>query len=293
MILLLVMTAALMAVISGLTAAVWSTGQSAGNENCIAAAASVSSAEASAAALATKEDESRVAVLRCKGGTDQAKRRFVMAGPLDCRQQYILFRGSKTCPHGCIGGFHCVSICPKQAIKAGPEGLPVIDINKCVGCGTCARECPRQVIELVARGHLIYLACNSRSGERTRDYCTVGCIGCGVCVAECPHPGAIAILDYRPWLDYKICTSCGICYHKCPNDSFIDRVPKRPYALISLQCNGCGDCQRLCQFGAIHGQMGKRHMVIKELCVGCGRCFQGCPSRVITMVGALGYTQAA
>ncbi len=291
MIVVILKTAAVMAVLSGLIAAAWYALDPRRRNVCVPVIPAEPLPEASRADAPANDPQ--VAVLRCKGGTEKARRRFVLAGPRDCRRQYILFRGNKVCPHGCIGGFHCVSVCPNQAIQPGPDGLPVIDIAKCVGCGTCVKGCPRRVIELVTRGHLIYLACDSASGDKTREFCSVGCTGCGVCFAECPHAGAIAMADNRPRLDYHICTSCGICHHKCPNVSFIDRVAKRPYALISLQCDGCGDCKRLCQFGAIHGQMGKRHMVIKEQCVGCGRCFQVCPIRVITMVGALGYTQAA
>lgn len=291
MIIAIFKSAAVMAVFGGLTALAWFALDPRQRRGRAAAALAETSPGGAAAPETAKEP--LVAVLRCKGGTGKARRKFVLAGPGDCRRQYILFRGNKVCPHGCLGGFHCVSVCPNQAIQPGPDGLPVIDIARCTGCGTCARECPRKVIDLVARDHLIYLACNSTAVERTREWCSVGCTGCGTCVAECPHPGAITLVDHKPRLDYLICTSCGICHRKCPAGSFIDRVPKRPYALISLQCDGCGDCKRLCQFGAIHGQMGKRHMVIKELCVGCGRCFQVCPIRVITMVGALDYTQAA
>jgi electron transport complex protein RnfB len=234
-----------------------------------------------------------VSVLRCKGGSKEAAPLYKNRGPRDCRQQYILFRGDKACGFGCLGGFHCVGVCPNGAIQRGAQGLPVIDFNKCKGCGECVRECPRRVLELVNRAHLIYLACNARIGPAVKELCTVGCTACAVCVEECPHAGAITMADQRPTIRYEKCTSCGICYRKCPVGSFIDRAKTRPYALISLQCDGCGDCKRLCQFEAIQGQLGKRHQVLKEKCIGCGRCFEVCPIRVITMVGALGYTQVA
>mgnify|MGYP001561435313 CR=1 FL=1 len=234
-----------------------------------------------------------ISVLRCKGGLAEAPALYENLGPTDCRQQYILFGGNKACSFGCLAGFHCVGVCPNQAIRKGDNGLPEIDMNKCLGCGKCVKECPRRVLELIVRSPLIYLACNSRIGPAVKNLCSVGCTACNVCVEECPHPGAIAIAENHARINYVKCTSCGICYHKCPPNSFLDRARTRPYALISLQCDGCGDCKRLCQFDAIQGKMGKRHQVLKEKCIGCGRCFEVCSIRVITMVGALGYTQSA
>jgi len=252
----------------------------------------VSAIPASAAA-AEESLPSLISVLRCKGTLSEAPALFENLGPTDCRQQYILFGGNKACSFGCLGGFHCVGVCPNQAIHKGSAGLPEIDIAKCLGCGKCVKECPRRVLELIARSPLIYLACNNRTGVMIKEVCSVGCTACAVCVEECPHAGAIAIAENHARINYLKCTSCGICYQKCPPNSFLDRARTRPYALISLQCDGCGDCKRLCQFDAIQGKMGKRHQVLKEKCIGCGRCFEVCPIRVITMVGALGYTQSA
>jgi len=254
---------------------------------------SIASTTLASEAAAEDPVPSLISVLRCKGGFTEAPALFENLGPSDCRQQYILFGGNKACSFGCLQGFHCVGVCPNAAIHKGAAGLPEIDIVKCVGCGKCVKECPRRVLELVTRAHLIYLACNARTGAAIKDLCSVGCTACAECVEECPHAGAIAIADNHARINYDKCTSCGICHHKCPPNSFLDRARTRPYALISLQCDGCGDCKRLCQFEAIQGKLGKRHQVLKEKCIGCGRCFEVCPIRVITMVGALGYTQSA
>ena len=39
----------------------------------------------------------------------------------------------------------CVSVCPVDCFKAGPEFL-VIDPNECIDCGVCEPECPAQAI---------------------------------------------------------------------------------------------------------------------------------------------------
>lgn len=36
----------------------------------------------------------------------------------------------------------CVETCPKFAIKIDPRQHPVIDLQKCIGCGSCEAHCP-------------------------------------------------------------------------------------------------------------------------------------------------------
>lgn len=241
-----------------------------------------------------EETEPMVCVLRCKGGKEEAVERYEYRGPGDCRSNHILLGGNKACLYGCLGGGHCVTVCPFQAIKMGPDHLPIIDPSKCTACGICVKECPRQVLELIPRSQLVYLACKSLDkGKAVKDICKVGCIGCTLCVKVCPYEGAIRMEGNLPIMNYAKCTSCGICYNKCPTKSFIDRVKARPYAIISGQCNGCGECVKVCEFKAIEGEPDKKHKVIDERCVGCGRCFEVCPIKVITMAGALGYAEAA
>jgi len=241
-----------------------------------------------------EETEPMLCVLRCKGGKDEAVERYEYHGPGDCRSNYVLLGGNKACIYGCLGGGHCVTVCPFNAIKMGPNHLPIIDPHKCTACGICVKECPRQVLELIPRSRLVYLACKSLDkGKAVKNVCKVGCIGCTLCVKVCPYEGAIAMDGDLAVMDYKKCTSCGICYNKCPTKSFIDRAKARPRAIISAQCDGCGECVKVCEFKAIEGEPGKRHKVIDAKCVGCGRCFEVCPIKVITMAGALGYVQAA
>ncbi len=241
-----------------------------------------------------EETEQMLCVLRCKGGRKEAVEKFEYIGPGDCRSNYILLGGNKACEYGCLGGGHCVTVCPFGAIKMGPNRLPVIDPDNCTACGICVRECPREVLELIPRSQLVYLTCKTRDkGKTVRNVCKVGCIGCSLCVKVCPYEGAIEMDNNLPLMHYEKCTSCGICYNKCPTKSFIDRAKARPYVIISSKCDGCGECVKVCQFKAIEGEPGKRHSVIKDKCVGCGRCFEVCPIKVITMAGALGYHKAA
>lgn len=242
----------------------------------------------------------RIAVLRCQGGQAEAVEHYLYDGPKDCRSNYILLGGNKACRYGCLGMGHCVTVCPHKAIALGPNRLPVIDPKACTGCGICVKECPRAVLELIPKVQLIYLACkNLDRGKLVKEVCSKGCISCELCVKVCPEPNAIVMIESPlvpggslPVMNFQKCTSCGICRAKCPTDSFIDRIRVRPYAIISLSCDGCGECVKVCQLDAIQGEPGKKHVVLKDKCIGCGQCFGACPIRTITIAGALGYAKA-
>ena len=45
----------------------------------------------------------------------------------------------------------CEANCPTGAISIGAQisNRPVLDTNKCVGCGTCVSKCPKKAIQWV------------------------------------------------------------------------------------------------------------------------------------------------
>lgn len=51
------------------------------------------------------------------------------------------------CQAGCIGCTLCVKQCENGAIEMD-NNIPVIDYNKCTGCGKCAEKCPKKVIHI-------------------------------------------------------------------------------------------------------------------------------------------------
>lgn len=51
------------------------------------------------------------------------------------------------CKSGCIGCTLCEKQCEAGAIVM-ENNIPVIDYNKCTGCGKCAEKCPKKIIHL-------------------------------------------------------------------------------------------------------------------------------------------------
>jgi formate dehydrogenase (NADP+) beta subunit len=91
--------------------------------------------------------EPEIADVGCTGG-NRAEVFYAYEGANDCRAQHMLYRGSTTCSVGCLGLGSCVKACGFDAIHMGPNGLPVVDPEKCTACGACVRACPRDVIEV-------------------------------------------------------------------------------------------------------------------------------------------------
>jgi Fe-S-cluster-containing hydrogenase component 2 len=99
------------------------------------------------------------------------------------------------------------------------EGIPVVNPDKCTGCGKCATVCPRNIITLVDPEIMVKVNCNSRDkGPIVRKNCKAGCIGCGLCAKECPY-GAIKVENFLAVVDSSICMekcSDPVCLAKCP-----------------------------------------------------------------------------
>ncbi len=83
----------------------------------------------------------------CTGGF-RAPEKYYYMGVNDCRAAYMLYAGAKDCGVGCLGFGSCVKACLFDALKLGPEGFPVVDIEKCVGCGACENACPKGIMQV-------------------------------------------------------------------------------------------------------------------------------------------------
>ena len=118
-----------------------------------------------------------------------------------------------------------MAACHFAALSIAEEGgPPLVDRDKCVGCGLCMRTCPQNIIEIILPDNNIQPKCsNADAGKAARDACVNSCISCRICERVCPAE-AIHILDGKPVIDAAVCICCGMCSVKCPRgvirDSF-------------------------------------------------------------------------
>ena len=109
--------------------------------------------------------------------------------------------GGKSCSWGCLGYADCAVVCDFDAIVMSPNGLPVVDPEKCTACGDCVDACPLGLFVLMPQDHHLLVQCkNLLSGEAAEAVCSVACNACGRCAADAPGlitmVGGLAIIDY-------------------------------------------------------------------------------------------------
>lgn len=165
------------------------------------------------------ETVKKIAFIACKGDKDCAKDKGEYNGIKTCKGAQLVMNGTKKCAYGCIGFGDCVEACIFDAIKLGSNGLPVIDKNKCVGCGKCSKVCPKRIIKIVeadTKGPLAACSSHGDNKPQIRKDCTSGCFKCGICAKKCTSR-AIDLSTGLPVIDYEKCTACGECIKACPD----------------------------------------------------------------------------
>ena len=117
-------------------------------DSCVAGGIDVTLAIAAIMGVEIQEKEPEISVPDCTYGCEDADLRFLYNGARDCRAAILLDGGSKLCNIGCLGLGTCVKYCLFDALHIGEDGLPVVDKNKCTGCGACEKVCPKHIISL-------------------------------------------------------------------------------------------------------------------------------------------------
>ena len=169
--------------------------------------------------------EGSIAVVRCKGGREEAVERFRYQGLEDCNAAILIAEGSKGCVYGCLGLGSCVRACPFNAMVMQDNGLPEVLEDICTGCGICVQTCPRDIMELIPVSQKIYLACKSQDrGKSVKSVCKVGCTGCTLCANPKTTPsGAIEMRDFLPEIINPNADDLQMAMEKCPTNSFVKR----------------------------------------------------------------------
>lgn len=129
----------------------------------------------------------KVARLHCRGTHEAAPSRSHYAGVSTCLAAHLV-GGHKLCTYGCLHLGDCVRSCPFDAMRMGNDGLPIIDEQKCTGCGKCVDACPRGLLELHPLDQNIFVFCRSKDRPAVaRKVCKNACIACNICVRACPE----------------------------------------------------------------------------------------------------------
>ncbi len=161
-----------------------------------------------------------VAVVRCNGTCTARPRVNNYDGYPSCKVKAALYSGDTGCAFGCLGYGDCVAACQFGALSMDPEtGLPVVDEEKCTGCGACSKACPKHIIELRPkgpRGMRVFVSClNKDKGPVAKKACLNACIGCGICAKTCTHE-AIVMENNIAYIDASKCKLCRECEAMCP-----------------------------------------------------------------------------
>jgi len=227
----------------------------------------------------------KIAYLLCQGDCDLAPRTAEYSGVNTCTGVKFVGGGDKSCIFGCLGYGDCEEVCPFDAIHIGDKGLPIVDIEKCTGCGLCVQACPQNTLILQSVNKKVLIRCkNQEVAKDVIKECKVGCISCGLCEKNCPIDGAITIENNLAIMHYELCIDCGLCAAVCPKNTITDsRKEERKMPVINEKCVGCTLCARVCPVNVIAGKVKEQHKIDDEKCIGCLKCYDVCKFNAIDL----------
>lgn len=171
-------------------------------------------------------------------------------------------------------------------------GVDAEETERMVAFVKCSGDCENAA----SRAHYIGISdCTSAVANGLSPWsCDYGCLGFGTCAAACPFD-AISVENGVACVDREKCQACGKCISACPKH-LIEMLPdKSKYAVqcsshdrgvavkkvCTAGCIACKLCEKQCAFDAVHVEDNVSH-IDYEKCVGCGKCAEKCPVKVIT-----------
>ncbi len=164
----------------------------------------------------------RVARLQCAGGCDVAVPRAEYRGLATCSAAAAVAGGGKGCTWGCLGLADCERVCDYDAIVMSDTGLPVVDPDKCTGCGDCVEACPKDLFTLMPVGDRLLVQCkNLLVGDDVLTECRAACTACGKCVQDAA-PGLISIASGVAVVNYELIAQADRkAVDRCPTGAIV------------------------------------------------------------------------
>ena len=183
---------------------------------CVISGADVAAKVAAVMGMEAGTAEPMVSKNTCSGG-DRAENKFHYMGIDSCSALAAFYGGKRVCHIGCLGMGDCIKACSFDAIHMGVNGFPVVDEDKCVGCGACKKVCPKSILNITTMSERL-LSCNQDN------------TALAPCRQECPAeidiPRYIAQIREGQYEDAvntirernPLLLSCGrVCPHPCEN----------------------------------------------------------------------------
>ncbi len=156
-----------------------------------------------------------VARVFCSGGINETVMDKVYNGIRTCISANLI-GGEKACLYSCIGFGDCCEVCSFDALHMDENGLPVVDLDKCTGCGECVKACPRNIIGLTGYDEVVHVYCRSHDkGPVAKKACKVGCIACKLCEKD-DDTGAVKIIDNLAVVDHEVNKAPVGSIRRCP-----------------------------------------------------------------------------
>ena len=193
---------------------------------CPVGGSSIASQIAGILGVDAADAEEKVAMVMCQGNYGVTRQIMEADRIHTCKEAKMFYGGQWACPYGCLGLGDCFTVCKFDAIRI-VNGVARIDRDKCVGCGACDDTCPNNIISMVNKKNLVFVACKSmEKGAKTRKTCENGCIGCMKCQKTCKFE-AIKVENNVAQVDLEACKNCGLCEKECPTGAIVNYRKKK------------------------------------------------------------------